>query len=642
MDTQPKKILHRINQPKDLDDLSTVQLNSLAAEIRDVIVQQVSQKGGHLASNLGAVELTLALHKVFDAPKDKIIWDVGHQAYPHKLITGRYERFHTLKQHHGISGFPSRKESEYDAFGVGHASTSLAAAMGFAVGRTLQEKDERVIAVIGDGSLTGGMAYDALNNAGASEENVIFVLNDNNMAIAPNVGAVHKYLNRVISNPTYNRLKKDIWDFTGKFQQIGSGIRKLVQKVDESVKHLVLPGGLFEDLGLRYFGPINGHDVEELIQLFNHIKKLHVDYIKGPCLVHVLTEKGRGYPIAEKDSYHWHASSPFDRTSGERKGRSDSPSFAKVFGEALTQSMSKDKRIVGITAAMPDGTGLEIPQQKFPDRIFDVGISEPYAVTFAAGLACQNIIPVVAIYSTFLQRSIDQIIHDVALQNLKVIFVMSHGGLVGEDGPTHHGIMDFSYLRMIPNMAILAPSDENELRYMFQAALKYDKGPIALRYPKGNALAIPNDSQLKPISIGKPNIIQQGKGLLMLSAGYMLHRAKEAARMLKTDGITPTIVDARTIKPLSESAYKDLLSNHSAVMTLEDNVISGGYGSAILEFISTHQLPPMPVHQVGVPDRFIPHGANAILYKELKMDAEGIAHRAKAFLKSQGQYAHGK
>ncbi len=621
-------ILESISGPQDIRDLDDTQLEQLAAEIRDYIVTHVSTKGGHFASNLGSVELTLALHKVYNTPTDKLIWDVGHQAYPHKLITGRYNSFHSLKTYGGLSGFLKRSESEYDVFGAGHASTSIAAAMGFARAMVHNKKDDHVVAVIGDGSLTGGMAYEALNNAGVSDCKLTIVLNDNTMSIAPNVGAVHKYLTKIIANPTYNKLKDEVWELTGKFSQnFSDRLRKLVRKVDEGVKHMVLPGGFFEDIGIRYFGPIDGHNIAELTEIFENIKDLN-----RPSIVHVITEKGRGWQLAEKDSYKWHASTPFDPSSGVRKATNTIPSFAKVFGQELTRYAKKDPKIIAITAAMPDGVGLDAMQSELPEQVYDVGIAEQYAVTFAAGLACEGITPVCAIYSTFLQRAFDQVIHDVAIQNLNVVFAMSHSGLVGVDGPTHHGAMDLSYLRMIPNMVIMAPADENDLKSMLLTALEYKNGPIAFRFPKGNILGVPEKPAAK-LKIGEPETIESGDDIAIVAVGHMLHYATEVGAKLKEQGYSSTIVNARFVKPLSEEFYKELFSRHSCVLTVEDNVVMGGFGSGVSELMSKLGIYNVPIKHVGIPDKFVTHGSIPELHAELGMDANGIYKAALELIK---------
>jgi 1-deoxy-D-xylulose-5-phosphate synthase len=585
-------MLENIHSPADLRGLSIEQLKALAAEIRETIVKQVAAKGGHLASSLGAVELTLALHKVYQTPKDKVIWDTGHQAYPHKLVTGRYKEFHTLKQFGGLSGFLKRDESEYDVFGAGHASTSLSAALGIAAARTHLGQDFDVVAVIGDGAMTGGMVYEALNNAGETEEKVTFVLNDNKMSIAKNLGGISKYLNRIISNPTYNKLKDEVWDLTGRLPR-GKDLQKLASKVDEGLKKLFLPGGFFEDLGIRYFGPVDGHNLEDLIEIFEAVKKR-----PGPNLVHVVTTKGYGWDKSEADAIKWHASNPFDIESGKPKAApAKTPGYTQVFGEALLEIARQDKRVIAITGAMPEGCGVNIMAKEIPNRVYDVGIAEQYAVTFAAGLACEGMKPVVAIYSTFLQRAIDQIIHDVAIQELNVIFAIDRAGLVGLDGPTHHGAMDLSYLGMIPGMVIMAPSDEKELRNMLWTAVKYDDGPIAVRYPRGSAVAPDEKLPFEAIPMGKPRILQEGEELLILAIGNMVGYARKATELLAKDGVRPTLVDARFAKPLDRAIYADLLARHRHVLTLEDNVPLGGYGQAVALLMT----------ELGIADRNLRH-----------------------------------
>ena len=620
-------MLENINSPADLRGLSIDQLKQLANEIRDVIVRQVANKGGHLASSLGTVELTLALHKVYNTPVDKLIWDTGHQAYPHKLVTGRYKEFHTLKQFGGLSGFLKRDESPYDAFGAGHASTSLSAALGMAAARTQKGLDYDVVAVIGDGAMTGGMVYEALNNAGEIEEKITFILNDNKMSIAKNVGAISKYLNRIITNPTYNRLKDEVWDLTGRLPH-GKELQKLASKVDESIKKIFLPGGFFEDLGIRYFGPVDGHNVAELIEILEAVKKR-----PGPNLIHVVSTKGYGWEKSEKDAIKWHASNPFDIESGKPKAApAKTPTLTQVFGDALLEIAKADKRVIAITGAMPEGCGVNIMAKEIPSRVYDVGIAEQYAVTFAAGLACEGLKPVVAIYSTFMQRAIDQIVHDVAIQNLNVIFAIDRAGLVGLDGPTHHGAMDLSYLSMIPDMVIMAPSDEKELRNMLYTAIKYDDGPVALRYPRGSAYAPDAKAPFELLPMGLPRIVQEGEELLILAVGNMLNYAKKAAELLAADGIHPTVVDVRFVKPLNKEAYAELFARHRAVLTIEDNVIQGGYGEAVALMISEMGKYDLPIKHLGLPDEFVTHGDIPVLHKIHGLDAEGIQKKAIGLL----------
>jgi 1-deoxy-D-xylulose-5-phosphate synthase len=612
-------MLENIHSPADLRTLSIDQLKELAKEIRETIVRQVANKGGHFASNLGTVELTLALHKVYNTPKDKLVWDTGHQAYPHKLVTGRYKEFHTLKQFGGLSGFLKRDESPYDTFGAGHASTSLSAALGMAAARTQKGEDYDVVAVIGDGSMTGGMVYEALNNAGEIEEKITFILNDNKMSIAPNLGGISKYLNRIISNPTYNRLKEEAWGFAGKLPH-GKELQKLASKVDEGLKKIIMPGGFFEDLGIRYFGPVDGHNIEQLIEILEAVKKR-----PGPNLIHVVTTKGYGWDKSEKDPIKWHASNPFDIETGTPKSApAKTPGLTQVFGDALLEIAKQDKRVIAITGAMPEGCGVNIMSKEMPSRVYDVGIAEQYAVTFAAGMACEGLKPVVAIYSTFLQRAIDQIVHDVAIQHLNVIFAIDRGGLVGLDGPTHHGAMDLSYLGMIPGMVIMAPSDEKELRNMLYTAYKHDDGPIALRYPRGSAYAPDAKAPFQAVPIGIPRVVQEGEDVLILAVGHMLAHAKKAAEALAKDGIRPTVVDARFVKPLDKNAYADLLGRHRFVLTLEDNVIPGGYGEAVT--LAAQEAAPRDVmiRHIGLPDDFVTHGDIPTLHRILGMDAEGI------------------
>lgn len=620
-------MLENINSPADLKGLTVDQLKTLAGEMRETIVKQVAAKGGHLASSLGTVDLTLALHVVYNTPEDKLVWDTGHQAYPHKLVTGRYKDFHTLKQFGGLSGFLKRDESPYDAFGAGHATTSLSAALGMAAARTQLGKDYNVVGIIGDGSMTGGMAYEALNNAGEIDEKVVFILNDNKMSISKNVGAISKYLNRILVNPTYNKVKDEVWDLAGKLPQ-GKHIQKLMARADRGLRRMIVPGGFFEDLGIRYFGPVDGHDIEALIEILSAVKEL-----PGPNLIHVVTTKGYGWEKSEADSIKWHASNPFDIESGKLKAApAPTPGLTKVFGEALTELALKDKRIIGITGAMPEGCGLNIMAKALPTRVYDVGIAEEYAVTFAAGAACDGLKPVVAIYSTFMQRAFDQIVHDVALQHLNVTFVLDRAGLVGLDGPTHHGAMDLSYLGMIPGMVILAPSDEKELRNQLYTALEYNEGPIAVRYPRGNAYAPDEHLPFEAIPIGIPRVVEEGDDVLILAVGPMLAYALKAAALLRAEGHRPTVVDVRTVKPLNHEAYDALFARHRAVLTVEDNVLHGGYGTSVLILMGELGRGDMPVRHVSLPDEFVTHGEVPVLHRILGMDETGIHKKAVELL----------
>ena len=574
--------LKDVKSPQDLKHCSVEELYHLASQIRETIIGQVAKHGGHLASSLGVVELTLALHYVFNAPDDKIVWDVGHQAYVHKLLTGRYDRFDTLRQQGGISGFLKRNESVYDCFGAGHATTSISAALGFAVARDHFNRSNNVVAVIGDGSMTGGMAYEAINNVGASKQNMTIILNDNKMSIAPNIGGFSKYLNRVISDPVYNKMRSDLDRVMTRLPGVlGSRFRDLFLQVENAAKNAVKPGRFFEDLGIRYFGPINGHDIDELVMILERVKQQ-----QGPCLVHVLTEKGRGFDAAEKNPTKYHGCSAFDPESGLPLAPGNpNPSLTSVFGNTLLDLAKKDKRIMGITAAMPTGCGMDIVMKELPERVIDVGIAEEHAVTFAAGMACEGVVPVVAIYSSFMQRAYDQIIHDIALQNLHVVLVLDRAGLVGADGPTHHGAFDLSFLRTVPGMTIMAPSNENELRDMLTAAIDME-GVVAIRYPRGTALAAELVSSDEPFDYKSPKILEMGSGILLLGAGFMTNELKKTASVLRENGYNPTLVDARFIKPLDQECYRQLFEKHNVIVTLEDNTRVGGYGSAIAELLS--------------------------------------------------------
>lgn len=621
-------LLKDIKSPQDIKGCSVNDLTDLAGQIREKIIAQVASHGGHLASSLGVVELTLALHYVFDAPEDILVWDVGHQAYVHKLLTGRYDRFETLRQQGGLSGFPKRSESPYDAFGVGHASTSISAALGFAVARDKLHKHNSVVAIIGDGSMTGGMAFEALNNAGLSQQNMTIILNDNKMSIAPNVGGFPKYLNRLISDPKYNKLRSDIDRVMQKIPGIiGRHFRTLIQSVEKAVKNAIRPGQFFEDLGIRYFGPIDGHDLTELITTLERVKM-----IPGPCLIQVMTEKGHGMKFAETNPSKWHASVPFDPKSGMPLAPKNTlPSLTSVFGNTILELAKQNEKIVGITGAMPSGCGLDIMAKEIPDRVIDVGIAEEHAVTFAAGLACGGLVPVVAIYSSFLQRAYDQIVHDVALQNLHVVFVLDRAGLVGADGPTHHGALDLTYLRSIPGMTIMAPSDENELRDMVTAAIDM-KGPVAIRFPRGNALSETLREKTK-VEYGKFQIKRKGKDILLLGVGFMLHELEKTAKILAENGFDPTLVDARFVKPLDKEDYRTLFSTHRTIVTLEDNTVVGGYGSEISELLADLDLEGHRLYRFGLPDAFVEHGKIQDLYRMLGIDGTSIANKLLKELK---------
>jgi 1-deoxy-D-xylulose-5-phosphate synthase len=611
-----------IQTPQDIKNLSVTELEILAEEIRSTIIGQVSKHGGHLASSLGVVELTLALHQVYNLPEDVMVWDVGHQAYVHKLLTGRFNRFNTLRQQGGLSGFLKRSESEFDQFGAGHASTSISAALGFAVARDHFGKKNSVVAIIGDGSLTGGMAFEALNNAGELKQNMTIILNDNKMSIAPNVGAFSKYLNQIISDPKYNKLRNDVDKAMQRIPGVlGSRFRDLFAATETATKFALKPGRLFEDLGIRYFGPIDGHNLTELVPLLKKVKEF-----PGPCLVHVVTEKGRGLELAVKNPSKWHGCNPFDPESGlPLSPGNTNPSLTSVFGKTVLELAKEDSRILGITAAMPSGCGLDIVAQELPDRVIDVGIAEEHAVTFAAGLACAGVVPVVAIYSSFMQRAYDQIIHDVALQNLHVVLVLDRAGLVGADGPTHHGAFDLTFLRSVPGLVIMAPADEHEMRAMLTQATKELNCPVAIRYPRGNALSNEWKETLPSIPFGKFFVEEEGEEILLLGAGFMLQELKKTSAILKEYGKKPTLVNARYIKPLDTEAYRELFEKHSVIVSLEDNTLVGGYGSAIAEMLADFGFKNKTLLRMGLPDAFVEHGEVSNLYKQLKIDGESVA-----------------
>lgn len=627
VDESKYQVLFKVNSPKDIRTLSVPELKTLCTEVREYMVDIISQVGGHFGGGLGTVELTVALHKVFDTPNDLIVWDTGHQAYPHKILTGRRDQLHTIRQLNGLSGFLKRTESEYDAFGAGHATTSISAALGMAEGSKQQGTNKKVIAVIGDGAMTGGMAYEAMNNAGVRSSNLIVVLNDNRMSIAPNVWQIHNYFNEMIAHPEYNKFKGAVWDLTGKLDHFGDRIRKVAARLERGIKSVITPGILFEALGFRYFGPINAHNLVQVVKIFEHIKNLN-----GPILVHVLSEKGKGYSPAEEHVQRYHAATPFDKVTGKAYKKSTvAPSYTSIFGKVLVEIAKQNEKVVGITAAMPDGTGMDFLQKEFPDRYYDVGIAEEHAVTFAAGLATQGIVPVVAIYSTFLQRGFDQIIHDVALQKLHVVFVLDRAGLVGADGPTHHGSFDLSYLRMIPGMVIMSPKDEAELRDMLYTAVNNCKGPVAIRYPRGSALGVEVKEDFTKLEIGKAELVNNGNGVAFLAVGNMVEYAKEASEKLAAEGITPEIVNMRFVKPLDYEMLDSVASRFSKIVTLEESTIVGGFGSAILEYFAEKNY-KNDIIRIALPDSFVDHGTQEELHKIIGIDSDGIVEKVKKII----------
>ncbi|MFP4521418.1 MAG: 1-deoxy-D-xylulose-5-phosphate synthase [Fibrobacterota bacterium] len=616
-------LLENINSPADLKKLERKDLSALAEEIRERILSVVSETGGHLAPSLGVVELTIALHYVYESPEDRIVWDVGHQAYPHKILTGRNPKFPTIRQHGGLSGYPRRSESPHDAFDVGHASTSISAALGMACARDVKKDKRNIVAVIGDGSMTGGLAYEGLNNAGHLRSDITVVLNDNKMSISPNVGAMSRYLSRALADPRFNKLKDDVWSLMGRLSGFGKGVRSLVSRIDDSVKTLIMPGRLFEELGFSYFGPIDGHDTSQLIDIFGKVRDL-----PGPKLVHVITRKGKGYHHAESNASKFHGIGSFRQETGEVK-KTKKKTYSAIFGESICKHAERNNDIAAITAGMTDGTGLKAFSEKFPERFFDVGIAEGHAVTFAGGLAASGIKPVVAIYSTFLQRAYDNIIHDIALQNLPVIFCLDRAGLVGDDGPTHHGVFDLSFLRTVPGAVIMAPSSGAELEKMIDYALNsHKKGPVFIRYPRGEADAEPALQKYQEIEIGKMRTFGNGEDVLLVSAGNSLKDCLEIMKILEKDEIGVTIADMRFVKPIDSSVF-ELIKSHKIAAVAESNTMVGGIYGAVCEGMKNRET---PVVSLGIPDKFINHGNNDLLKKEIGIDPESCARLIKGML----------
>lgn len=633
MDEIKGRLLEKIDNPAELRKLRLSELPGVCSELRDFIIDEVSTNPGHFGASLGVVELTVALHYVYNTPYDLLVWDVGHQAYGHKILTGRRSAFNTNRKYKGISGFPKREESEYDTFGVGHASTSISAALGMAVASKLKnEKERKVIAIIGDGSMTGGMAFEALNNAGGSDNDILVVLNDNNMAIDPNVGGISQYLLNISTSHTYNRFKKDVWEGLGKLDGFGRKTRRFLQKNQHALKNMLLKeNNLFEAFDFRYFGPVDGHDVEYLTKVLADLKD-----IPGPKLLHVITQKGKGFKLAEQNQTKYHAPGLFDKETGEifkcDCPLDKAPKFQNVFGETLVELAGKNEKIVGITPAMPTGCSMNLMFDKFPDRAFDVGIAEQHAVTFSAGLATQGMVPFCNIYSTFMQRAYDQIIHDVALQNLHVVFCLDRGGLVGEDGPTHHGVFDLAYMRSIPNMIVSAPMDEIELRnLMYTAQLPENKRPISIRYPRGCGVKPNWRNGFEKIEIGKGRKLADGNDVALVSIGKSGIFAKRAVKSLENHQVSAAHFDMRFVKPLDAELLNDVFQNFTYVVTIEDGVIKGGFGSAILEFMAENQYRNF-IKIIGIPDKFIEHGTPEDLYRECGIDAKGITQTVLEFL----------
>jgi 1-deoxy-D-xylulose-5-phosphate synthase len=629
-DIKKKGILSRVNFPEDIRRLSRTELSDLAEEIREIMIETVSKRGGHLASSLGTVELTLAIHYVFDTPRDRLIWDVGHQAYAHKIITGRKDRFDTLRQKGGISGFPKREESPYDVFDVGHSGTSISAAAGIAEARCIKGEDFRIIAVIGDGSISAGMAFEGLNWTGDRKKNLIIILNDNEMCISPNVGALSSYLNRIMTGQTVTRIRNEVKTFLKSVPGIGEQMLKFSRQVEESLKTFFVPGAIFEELGFTYVGPLEGHHIDHLIKTLDNVRKL-----EGPVLVHVVTQKGKGYKYAEDDPSRFHGIPPFDIDTGEpvAGGRSPAtPSYTSVFGRTVVALAREDKRIVAITAAMSEGTGLDRFAAEFPNRFYDVGMAEQHGVTFAAGLATQGFVPIVAIYSTFMQRAYDQIIHDVCLQKLPVVLAMDRCGFVGADGPTHHGLFDFAFLRTVPNIIVMAPKDENELQHLLKTAVTCGC-PVSLRYPRGKGVGAPLDEKAQAIPIGKGEILLDfpDAALAIVAIGACVYPALAAAELLQTEGIRIRVINARFVKPL-DAELLCAAAKLSRIITVEENNLIGGFGSAVLELFMEKGLTGVTIRRLGIPDEFAQHATQKELRRLYGIDAEGIAAAVREML----------
>lgn len=619
-------MLEKINGPKDIKALSWEELDVLGQEIRQFLIEKISATGGHLASNLGVVELTMAIYRTFDLPEDKVIWDVGHQAYTHKILSGRKD-FDDLRQFGGISGFPKRAESPCDSFNTGHSSTSISAGLGMALGRDLRGEDYHVISIIGDGALTGGMAYEALNNAARINKNFIIILNDNNMSISENVGGISKYLSGIRTGAGYNDLKRQITDLLEKVPVAGPRMIRRISMIKQGLKQLLIPGMLFEDMGITYLGPVDGHDVKQLSRVLNEAKRLD-----QAVLVHVLTKKGKGYAPAEKNPSAFHGVNPFDISTGKPKKAKTAPSYTDVFSKKLVELAGRDKRIVAITAAMPDGTGLTRFKNEFPDRFFDVGIAEQHAVTSAAGMAAAGMRPVVAVYSSFLQRGFDQILHDVCIQNLPVVFAVDRAGLVGSDGETHQGIFDLSYLTCIPNMAVLAPKNRWELEKELEFAFQYP-GPIAIRYPRGEGYQGLKEYQA-PVEFCRGELISEGEDIALLAVGSMVSTAEHIRDKLKEEGYDLTLANGRFIKPIDVKLVDRLAATHDCIVTLEENVLQGGFGLQVTSYVHKH-YPDVRVLNIALPDAYVEHGNVSLLREALGIDSDSIIRRMRkeGFLK---------
>lgn len=629
MEITPGPLLANIDSPEDLKKLDDIQLTQVCAELRDYIIDNVSVYGGHFGASLGVVEMTVALHYVFNTPRDQLVWDVGHQAYGHKILTGRKKNFHTNRKYKGLSGFPKRSESKYDSFGVGHSSTSISAALGMAVAsKHKDESDRQHIAVIGDGAMTGGMAFEAMNHAGVSNSNLLIVLNDNCMSIDPNVGALKDYLTDITTSRAYNKLRDDVWHILGKISRFGPDARSIASKIEGSVKSFLLKqSNLFESLNLRYFGPVDGHDVNHLVHVFNDLKQ-----IPGPKILHCVTMKGKGYKLAEENQTKWHAPGTFDKISGEIyksiPDKPQPPKYQEVFGKTIVELAKEDEKIMGVTPAMPSGSSMNIMMREMPDRAFDVGIAEQHAVTFSAGLATQGLTPFCNIYSTFMQRAYDQVVHDVCIQKLPVVFCMDRAGVAGADGPTHHGAYDIAYMRCLPNLVVSAPMNEQELRNLMFTSSRYKEGPFSIRYPRGKGI-MPNwQTPFEELEIGKGRKLKDGEDLALVSIGTVGNFSLEAADELAKEGVGTSVYDMRYVKPLDEELLHEVFTTHDKIITVEDGCLMGGFGSAVLEFMADHGY-SSKVIRLGIPDKIIEHGEQPQLYAECGYDTTAILKAAK-------------
>ena len=630
------KFLDKINLPSDLRKFENKDLENICDDLRKFIINSISENGGHFGASLGVVELTVALHYVYNTPVDKLVWDVGHQAYGHKILTGRKDNFHTNRIYKGLSGFPKITESKYDTFGVGHSSTSISAALGMAIAAKLSgDKERQHIAVIGDGGMTGGMSFEGMNHAGDTEANLTIILNDNCMSIDPNVGALKKYLTDMSTSPTFNSIRNDIWQVLGKLKTVGESARGIAKTIEKSLKSFVLDNSnLFEALNLRYFGPIDGHDINHLVKTLNDLKK-----IPGPKLLHCITKKGKGYTLAEKHQTKWHATGKFDVESGKslatKSNKKTPPKYQDVFGHTIVELANNNKKIVGITPAMPSGSSLNIMMEKIPDRAFDVGIAEQHAVTFSAGLATQGMVPFCNIYSTFMQRAYDQVIHDVCIQNLPVIFCLDRAGVAGSDGPTHHGAYDIAYMRCIPNMILSAPMNESELRNLMFTAQSKNNGPFTIRYPRGKGVQVEWETEMEIIEIGKGRMVCEGDDIAILSIGHIGNYVTKAIKKLNKEKIFPSHYDMRFVKPIDQELLHKILKKYKFILTVEDGCVMGGFGSAVLEFMAENNY-TNSVQRLGIPDRIVEHGSQDELYRECYYDDEAIYQFCNKMLDHQG------